>query len=397
MNCVVLRKNWFLVTMVVVLCVRIFVEMVFGDFYAIASGADIRFTGCISDEPDIRDFGTKYVLDDVSFFGGKVLVNANKYPVMDYGSKVFVSGKIESPGEFSGFDYGEYLNRYGIYYVVNDAEVSAIGGYCGNVFMEGIYWLKNMIEKRILEVYPSPYGEFVAGIILGLRKNISQDLLDDFKQIGLTHILAISGYNITLVVMAAYFVFGFLSRRWKVLATSIFIILFVVLVGASASAVRAGVMGIIQLLAVYFGRRTLALRSLIWTLVVVGLWNPLIVVYDVGFQLSFGATLGLIVLSPLVKNAGGLLGRILLRIPTAFLIRENFIMTMSAQVFTLPVILYNFGRFSIVSFLANLAILPMIPYVMIFGGLSLVFGKIFGFVCYALMKIIFFVVRLLAF
>jgi competence protein ComEC len=366
---------------------------------------------CVSEEVDVRADRVKYTVSGVSGgeggvgakFEGKVLLNANRYPVYEYGDVLRVYGEFEVPEAIEDFEYDKYLARYGIFSVVNRPVLEKVGEGCGNWFFEGIFKFKGLFEDRVAEIYSEPHGSMVAGLLLGVRRGIPAELTEDFNETGLTHIVAISGYNITLVIIVVFGLFGFLSRRARVVAASLFVVVFVILVGASSAVVRAGIMGVLGLIAVYFGRANQVGMAIMFSAFLMNLWNPYIAVYDVGFQLSFLATLGLVYVSPRLEVAGGVFGRMLSRVPVFFAIRENLIMTLSAQAFALPVILKSFGRFSLICPLANIFVLPFIPIIMIVSFFSVVgsfvwegLGKGVGFVCYVLLDVVFFLVRVFA-
>ena len=199
-----------------------------------------------------------------------------------------------------------------------------------------------LLSFNLMYCSPEPSASFEAGLLTGSRKGIPDDLLEAFNMTGLTHIIAISGYNISLIVVLISSLFKNSSRRVKVPFIIVFIVLFTIFVGASAAVVRASIMGIISVMALWFGRQSQVLNALLISAFVMVLWNPATLFYDVGFQLSFLATLGLII-------AGNKIMETTKFLPEKFGIREAFAMTFSAQIFALPVILVNFGRFSFIS------------------------------------------------
>jgi len=155
---------------------------------------------------------------------------------------------------------------------------------------------------------------------------------------------------------------------------------------------------VVSLFAMYFGRRGEVFISIVFAAFVMNLVNPRIAVVDVGFQLSFLATLGLVYVSPLLEKAGGVFGRMMKRVPAAFLIRENFLMTLSAQAFALPVILKSFGRISLICPIANIFVLPFVPFAMICGFFAIFFSfvpgggflaEIFAFAGYVVLELVF--------
>ncbi|MDA1060298.1 MAG: ComEC/Rec2 family competence protein, partial [bacterium] len=333
----------------------------------------VSFEACIVDEVDERSDMVKYVVKSEQF--GNVLINAFPFPLYSYGDCLLIEGDILTPENFGDFQYDKYLSRYGIYKLINRPKIVKLSSKAPYSFFKLLYSLKSSFEMNLSEIFGEPHGSFMSGLILGSRRGIPSDLLDDFTKTGLTHIIAISGYNITLVVIFTSAFFGFLSRRVKVFVSVVFIVLFVLLVGAGAAVVRAALMGGIALIAVFFGRPYYTGISLLGAAFFMNLWNPQILPSDLGFQLSFLATCGIVYVSPLIE-------KYLMFLPRLFAIRESAILTLSAQIFALPIIVLNFNQLSVVSPFANVFVLPLIPFAMIFGFLAVLFSFVFSFLAY---------------
>jgi competence protein ComEC len=180
---------------------------------------------------------------------------------------------------------------------------------------------------------------------------------------------------------------------WLILIGLLF---FVILTGASASVVRAAIMGMIVVLAKHLGRIGKISNVLIFSAVLMVIVNPKILIWDAGFQLSFLATIGLVYLSPRLLP-------LFKWVPKKMALQENFVSTLSAIIFTLPLILFSFQRLSIVAPLVNLLVLPVIPISMLFGFVmflsSLVhtfFGQVIGWFTWLLLKYVVEVVELFA-
>jgi competence protein ComEC len=318
---------------------------------------------------------------------------------------VFLFFKIVWKDEFSetcfivlilGFVFGIFR-----FFVSADPDADSGLAKGGSFLFNFLRSLNLSFSRQLAAVFNEPYNGFMSGLLLGNRSEISPDLMQNFNTVGLTHIIAISGYNITLVISIVCGLFSFLSRKKRVVFSIIFVACFVILVGSSASVVRAAVMGIIGLVAVYFGRVYVASVSLIASAFFMNLWNPRLLVYDVGFELSVLATAGLVYVSAFVSEH--FVNKYFRFLPEYAGIRESFSMTISAQIFVLPLILLYFGRLSLVSPIANLIVLPFIPWIMLFGFLGGLFnffsgwlGDFFGFTAYVLMKFIIFVIGLFA-
>lgn len=299
---------------------------------------------------------------------GRILVRLSPYVDLNFGDEIKVSGVLDRPSEdIEGFNYAEYLSRYRVWLVMNRANVEVLSRAPPSV-RGALYQLKTWVELRLNELYMEPEASFVAGLLLGSRKGMPAELADAFQKVGLTHIVAISGYNITLVITGMFLFFQFLSLKWRVVVSTVAIILFVILVGASAAVVRAGIMGGLTLWALFTGRKSQVFFALLWSAVLMVLINPYTLLYDVGFQLSFASTLGLLVCSPMLE-------KFLPNNQKTPILREAFVLTLSAQIATTPLILFHFGRLSWISPFANLLAAPFLAPAMMFGALSVIFGQ----------------------
>lgn len=226
---------------------------------------------------------------------------------------------------------------------------------------------RKLIEERIRAIFPEPYSGIASGLLIGSREMIPRSILEDFQRTGLTHILALSGYNIILVISFIGIFVRVLPRKFAAAATIIMILFFVLLTGASASTVRASIMGSLGLIGAVSGRKSGSLRALFVTGYAMALINPFLPFHNLSFQLSFAATAGILLFAEPLKNRLAYLG-------TSF--SELIGMTLAAQFGTLPIILFAFHGFSLISLVANAVILPLIPPIMFFSFLGFLFGKI---------------------
>lgn len=223
-----------------------------------------------------------------------------------------------------------------------------------------LYSFKSRFEYQINRIFPEPHASLLAGLLTGSRHGIPEHLLSDFNATGLTHIIAISGYNITIIIAIISSFLFFLPLRRRLLPATLVIIIFTILVGAEASVVRAAIMGILGLLALHTGRQKESRLLILWTLFFMLAYNPKYLWYDAGFQLSFLAVLGLVELSPL-------LAPYLKHAPHTFAINESLQMTLASQWFAIPWIAYLFGRISLISPLSNILVALPVPLAMLFG------------------------------
>jgi len=378
-------------------------------------GQKISFEATISDEPDTRESSARYIVkpnDSKSF----VLLVADRYPEFKYGDKIEVSGKLDLPKNFESdngmeFDYISYLAKDKIHFLIYrpqiDPTLSSSTELRGTrKIVSALYSLKNIFIQKISTVVPEPSASLLGGVIFGAKQSLGADLLDDFRKVGLIHIIVLSGYNITIIAAGVFFATSFLKRRnISFLLSIIFILLFAVMVGLGATVLRACIMAMIAILARFLGRPADALRWLFIAGFLMLLWNPLILFYDPSFQLSFMATLGLILFSSYIYSyiSNHWFGKF---ISEKFGLREIVSATLSVQFFVLPLLIKISGFVSVISFLVNPIVLPLVPWAMAFGALTGVAGIIpfigdalswpFGVIAYFISQIIVYITELSA-
>ncbi len=320
-------------------------------------GEELEFNAIIVAEPKIGTSQAEYMIRSKTI-PDRILIKLPLYPEYRYGDSVKIRCYLEEPYSMPGgdFQYDKYLLTQGVSLVC----VNPVAEFTGHnkTFLGYIFALKNIVAGKVAVLWPEPQSSLIGGLLYGERATMPKSITDNFSRVGLSHIVAVSGYNITIIaaaLMTLLILAGFYRRQalWVALFC---IIIFVIFTGASASAVRAGIMGSVVLLGQYFGRPSRASPALIFAATLMVLVNPYVLIWDVGFQLSFAATAGILFLAngdSVVKT------------------------TFSAIVATLPLILYHFGRLSVVALPVNLFVLWLIPYIMLFGFLSLISSFIF--------------------
>jgi len=383
----------------------------------------IEFIGLVVSQPEMRTENQKLVVDVLeirlpvevgsSKINGKVLITTERYPEYHYGQKLEIIGQLKSPKNFNdssfrtSFDYQKYLAKDDIYSVIYWPEIKVLAEnepphqtstfknlhkvqcllWCeneGNPIKSFLFWLKNKFEESLAKVLSEPQFSLANGLILGERATLPKDLTDAFNVIGITHIIALSGFNITIIAesLRRFFNSLMISRNYSFWLAVIFIVGFVIMTGASPSVVRAAVMGILVILAQKTGRLYSTRNALVFAGLVMIFSNPKILRFDLGFQLSFLATLGLVYISPLFE-------KYFQRLPKTFDLAGIASVTLGAQIAVFPLIMFSFGRLSLIAPIANLLILPLIPQTMFWSFLSgliswfwLGFGKIFSWLAW---------------
>ena len=349
---------------------------------------DLLITGTLVEPPDYRDSYTNLRMkisnvdtgDGDLSVSGLILVRVSNNQAFHYGDVLRLRGKLKTPPENEDFSYRDYLAAQHIHSYVSNAEVTVLPGTGGNPIFAALYAIKEKSFNNIYRMFPDPESSLLAGILLGVDTGLTKELQQAFKNTGTAHIIAISGFNISIIAGIFFAFFSrFLGDRRGAVVAILGIIIYTFIVGADAAVVRAAVMGSLALLARQVGRRQFALNTLLAVALLMCLWNPLYI-WDVGFQLSFFATLGLILYAdPFSKFADRLITKYFPASTAerfAELFSEFVLLTLAAQVTTIPIMAYHFQRISLVSFLANPFILPAQPAVMILGGLAVLLSLV---------------------
>ena len=285
------------------------------------NGEWVTFEGVVVAESDERDKYTnlrvrarRLLLPDGAAreVNGLVLVSTARHPRYEYGDEVRVEGLLEIPWQFEGFSYRDYLSRRRIYSVMGGAQVDLLAENQANPLMSYLLAFKRRAEESIAGLLSEPQAGLLTGILLGVESGIPEDLVSDFSATGTTHLIAISGFNITIISgILAGLAQRLFDRRRATLVAMGGVVIYTLLVGASAAVVRAALMGLLYLFGRYIGRPSYAPVSLSAAAVALTAWNPH-VLWDVGFLLSFAASAGLMLYTePLERAVEGVLRRIM--------------------------------------------------------------------------------------
>ncbi len=351
--------------------------------------------GLITQPPDVSDMYTNLRLrveqvatvpaqgDTAKFLPvhGLLLARVPAGGSYNYGDRIQLQGQPETPPENVDFSYREYLAKHGIYSYMFYPAASLLQQGLGSPFFAALYAFRQHALDMVYSLFPDPEASLMAGILLGVQSGIPENVVEAFRLTGTSHIIVISGFNITIIAAMFTLVFSrLLGVRKGAVVAALGIILYTLLVGANAAVVRAAILGILTLLGYQLGRRQTGLNSLAFVAAIMAVITPA-VLWDVSFQLSFAATLGIMlyagmftqwfthlaerVSSPLTANR------------VAGPVGEYFLLTLAAQITTLPLMIYYFKRLSLTALIANPLILPAQPPLMILGGLSVLSGMLF--------------------
>ncbi len=368
-------------------------------------GRKVILEGFVIDEPDARNTQVRVPMQ-VTAVGSstvhtKILVVFPAHTDVSYGERVVVSGQLHLPQGFDAgggrvFNYPGLLAVQGIQYELDRAFLESPGEFAGNPLVALSYRIKELFVAGLQQALPEPEAGLAGGITAGDKRALGKDLTEEFRRVSLVHIIVLSGYNITIVISALFSVLRLAPRSVRFGSGAIVALFFAVMTGFASASLRAALMALISITGSLTGRIYRADRALILVAAGMVAWNPYLLVFDPGFQLSFLATAGLIVFSPFCEKWFE-------RFPDLFSLREIATSTTSAQIAVLPLLLYESGTLSLVALPANLLVLAAIPPAMLASLVAAIGGLIagpaaplIGFPAYALLSYVIFISHVLA-
>lgn len=320
----------------------------------LADGQQIALETTVLSQP--QTFGNQQVFianyKNQSFGRFRIRITAGRFQEINYGDFVRISGPISNKG-----------NRVLMYF----PKIETINNP-SNILQSGLKKINTLRQKLILlfsKTLPSPSSSLLLGIIFGIKEEMPKDFADNLKTSGVFHVIAASGMNVTLIAGFISSLFALFLKRQIAIGLSILGIMFyAVLAGLEPSIIRASIMGILVFSAQIMGRQTLVLNGLLLAGFTMLFIDPTLI-SDIGFQLSFAATLGL-VLIPKIRAIGrvGVIG-------------NDINSTIAAQIATLPILLANFGTYSLYSILVNGLVLWAVPILMAVGGIGVLASWVF--------------------
>lgn len=287
-----------------------------------------------------RDSESQYTFRSSGGDLGDVTLKIPQYSVIHTGESCTVSGKLVEPESFEDFDYKKYLYRKDIYSILEVQGYECKDG--GNT----ILLFRSGVEEKVNRSLPEPESSLLVGILFGSKRIFTKEFSNALQASGLSHIISASGYNVALLASFVDRIFGRFNGRLIIIIKISVIWMFALIAGLSASIVRASAMSTIYLFALLLGRDTSKGVLILFCITVLICLNPFIM-YDIGFLLSSSATVGLIFFPKCFecKNKW---------------IEENLIPTLTCALFTLPVVIYFFGKISVISIITNLIAAPVV-------------------------------------
>lgn len=319
-------------------------------------GRTVTAGGVIDGDPETDEGGTKFKLKNLRFgengeyeTSGSLYVSEYKNEDLSRGDEVVLSGKLaEGFGIYVGYMYKPVIKSW------QRPEP-------GDLILK----LRNWFAGRVRKSMPEPEVNLGLSYLLGMKAGLPDELSENLRIVGLVHMVVASGAHLSILVEIARKIFGRLSRFAGLLFSVLFVVFFMAMVGWTPSIMRAGIMAILTLLAWYVGRKIAPWRIILLVAAGTLIMNPMFII-NLGWLLSFASFAGIMMLVPKLT-------RLFFGDKKPGFVAETIITTIAATVMTLPIILYYYGTVSLISVLANLLLLPTLPYAM---GLTFLAGVV---------------------
>lgn len=352
-----------------------------GSVAAYNDSGGLTLTGVVIAEPDIRDDRAllrlrvdrlERVAEDRPV-DGRVLVRTSRHTDARYGDRVRATGMLFTPAVYDTFSYADYLAREGVYSLLDYAVVSVESSGHGSAWLAAVYNARRYTVETVNRYLPEPQAGLLAGILTGSERSLSPALSEDFRAAGASHIIAISGFN---MIVVAGVVMGILRHtplppRWTAALGLAAIVVYTAFAAGSPSVLRAALMSSLLIIGQSLNRNTYVPASLAFAALLLSLIDPHIL-WDVGFQLSLFATLGLSLfvepISRWLNRAVRWLFAVRAGAVAGGLVLEPLAVTLAAQITTTPIVLLHFERLSLVAVPVNALIIPVQAYLFILGG-----------------------------
>lgn len=348
-------------------------------------GKQVTIRGVVTDQPQIKDAIVSYILrvdeiegDGRKQTGGKILLNVLKKDdasLFEYGSRLKISGELTLPEGSrnpGGFNYRRYLSQQGISAMVfaQHWNIRLEKRQEGFSAIQLGFAIRQSIMRVLNASLPRQQAGLMNGMLIGIREGLSKQVQQVFSDSGLSHIVAASGANVVFIITP----FLFILRRLRIperiakSAAIAVVLLYVLVTGFEPSIVRAAIMAITVLVGQILWREADTINSLSFAAILMLLYNPLML-FALGFQLSFGATLSLVLFSKNIRKylsfrwlPGG--------------VADVAAATLAAQAGVLPITVLSFNNISVISLLSNLLVAPLTGIVTILGAVMALVGQV---------------------
>lgn len=366
----------FLVILIVAFAQIKYYEGIFENKYKnINEDDEINIIGTIVSDPQEKEYKTKYILKIDTINSNKkykntkvILYTKKEKETLKYGDKIELLGNFKlaqerrNPG---GFDYRFYLKTKKIYGIVTTKNTKRLKENNVNIISMIANKTANVIKNQSRKLLENKKACLLIGLLIGDTDEIDEETKEDFRNSNLTHMLAVSGLHVSYVLLAVNYIITKVKIHKKLskIIVMLLILFFILVTGATPSVLRAGTMTIYLILGGIFYRRISVFSSLNLSLLVIIIMNPYCL-FDVGLQLSYAGTIGIVYLYPIIKEK-------------IYNKANSILITISANIVIIPIIMYNFNTISLTFFISNLLAGPIIGIIIVLGFSIIIISLIF--------------------
>lgn len=317
---------------------------------------------------------------------------------LKYGDKIEFYLEYEKPStarNYMGFDYSNYLKTKKIFGTVNlkEEDVEIISHDNSNIILRKIYELRNLMKTKIEKLLPKETSGLCLGMLIGETSGIEENMQEDFRDSNLSHILAVSGANVSYIIVSITYIFNkmCLRKRLSKIISIILLILFMLLTGCTSSVNRACIMAILMLIAELLCRKSDIYNNLAISALILLIINPYSLL-DIGFQLSYMGTIGIVFLHDKI----GSFIKINNKIVKYFF--EMIVVTTCANLAIIPIMMFHFNTISLTFYFSNIIVGPILGIVVIIGFImffiSLIFTPISSLIAIVLNLMLKFIIKI---
>lgn len=295
-------------------------------------------------------------------YSQRILISTFSRDSYFYGDGLYIIGKIKIPNSSGKFDYQKYLQSKNIFAQMYSPQAFIIDRQIHNPIIYYSLRLKHLIYNRFFARLSKLKAALLVALIIGQKDLLPVDVIAAFNAAGVAHLIAVSGYILTLTLAFGAYLKTYIGRVNAFIFCALVAMLYIIMADFSAGVIRAAIMSAVLMLGKNFGKQYSLLPALALTAALLVFANPLIIKYDIGFMLSFLSILGIICFVPLLNAA-------LRFVPKTLGIRNIFSVTIAAQLITVPITAYYFSQLSLIAPLTNLLIIPVIELCLVLGYL----------------------------
>jgi competence protein ComEC len=375
------KSKWIVVfILIVIITIRFFMWPKDDETLRKLSIQKVTLSVQIIEEPDSVKDSQRFIAKTED---GNLIQVSTKYffSPLKYGDNLKVEGRLQKITD----SYGNYMRVRKVFYQMKNPKIEFINNSIPSRFKLALITIKNFCIQRINSLLPQPQSFLASGLILTGKGSLDADLQNEFKRVGLIHIVVLSGFNVSIVAVVVMALLGFLPPIVRFVIGMFFMTCFCLMVGGGASVMRSLFMNAIAIYGKTMQFKYDPLKGLFIAGLIMMVFNPMLLFFDPSFQMSFMATLGLIVLSEKISKRLSFL-------PEKFGIKETISATLGTQIAVTPLIMHFSGIVSLISLFTNIVVLPFIPFTMFFvvvamliSFVSISIAQVFSFVSYVLL------------